>query len=642
MSVPASLFVNVIPGVLGAGGTAVDLIAVVLTRNTRVPIGTVPSFSSYAAVAAYFGAGSTEASIAQTYFQGPDNSLAKPGAILFYQYTGAGAVAAYIRGGNVSSLTIAQLQALSGTITITIDGVTVTSSAINLAAATSFSNAATLIATALAGADGSFTGSIAPGTATLSAGAIAGTTLTATVSAGALFPGQVLSGGGVAANTTIVSQLTGTAGSSGTYVVSVSQTVASGITGAAAAASGILTVTGTPTGVLAVGSTITGSTTAANTVVTGLITGAGAAGTYVVSGSQTVTSGTLVNSAWTVAYDSVSGGFVIASTFLSASSSVAYPTTNSLTTGLGLTAATSATLSQGAAQMTPTTAMNGIYAITTNWASYMTAFNPVTGDKILFAQWLNTYPNRFAYVMWDTDVTVTTTVPATQSAGYAIIQANISGCIPLWEPSDESIAAAVCGYAASLNFTAQGGRTDLAYTTQSGLVPGVTGGQSYSNITANGYSCYVSSSSGATTENFFAQGFCTGPFAWADSYYNQIWMNNLFQITLLSFLVSVKSVPYNAQGYGMLAQALSPAIQQAINFGAIRTGVKLSATEAAEVVALTGVQGAPAAVQVNGWYLFIGDPGATVRGQRGPPTMIFLYTDGQSIQQITLASLEII
>lgn len=59
-------------------------------------------------------------------------------------------------------------------------------------------------------------------------GSIAGNVLTVTaVSLGAVQTGQILSGSGVAAGTSVVEQLTGDAGGAGTYEVSRSQTVAS-------------------------------------------------------------------------------------------------------------------------------------------------------------------------------------------------------------------------------------------------------------------------------------------------------------------------------------------------------------------------------------------------------------------------------
>jgi hypothetical protein len=57
---------------------------------------------------------------------------------------------------------------------------------------------------------------------------IATTTMTVTaITSGPIYPGMVIAGTGVTAGTRIVSQLTGTDGSTGTYQVSVSQTVAS-------------------------------------------------------------------------------------------------------------------------------------------------------------------------------------------------------------------------------------------------------------------------------------------------------------------------------------------------------------------------------------------------------------------------------
>lgn len=143
MTIPVSQIVSVLPGVLTTAGNAIDLNGVVLTQATDVPIGSVAKFATAADVAAYFGPSSTESEIATIYFAGPTNATALPGALYFYQYNGT-TVSAYLRSAKLG-LTLTQLQALSGTISITVDGVSATSSSISLSAATSFSNAATLI-----------------------------------------------------------------------------------------------------------------------------------------------------------------------------------------------------------------------------------------------------------------------------------------------------------------------------------------------------------------------------------------------------------------------------------------------------------------------------------------------------------------
>ena len=82
-------------------------------------------------------------------------------------------------------------------------------------------------------------------------------------------------------------------------------------------------------------------------------------------------------------------------------------------------------------------------------------------------------------------------------------------------------------------------------------------------------------------------------------------------------------------------------IQAALNFGAIRAGVSLSAAQTAEVNTAAG-QDVADSIESQGYFLQIKDPGATVRGQRGTPIVNFWYTDGGSVQTITLASINIL
>lgn len=142
-SIPASEIVNVTPNVLSAGGNALDIIGLILTNSTRVPTGTIQSFPDAESVRTYFGAGSSEDLFSSIYFQGYIGRSIAPASILFTQYPTA-AVGGFIRGGG--GLTLAQIQAVvSGTLTIDFAGVVKTSSALNLSAATSPSNAATII-----------------------------------------------------------------------------------------------------------------------------------------------------------------------------------------------------------------------------------------------------------------------------------------------------------------------------------------------------------------------------------------------------------------------------------------------------------------------------------------------------------------
>jgi hypothetical protein len=571
-AIPASQVVSVVPSVLGAGGSALDMLGLILTANNRVPIGAVLSFPDQAGVARFFGSTSQEATLAAIYFLGFDGSTVKPGALLFAQYPAA-PVFAWLRSGNVSSLTLAQLQALSGSLIVTIDGVVKTAAAINLAAATSFSAAAALIQTGLA-----ITGTVG---ATVTA-SIATTVLTVTaMTTGTLAAGQILSGGTVTAGTTIVAQLTSTE----------------------------------PDGSL------------------------GLRGTYTVSASQTVVSAALTATNPAVSYDSLSGSFVVASGTAGAASTIGYAT-GTLATALMLTQAAGATISQGAIAGVPATNMDRIVALNSDWAQFMTAWEPLTADKVAFAAWTNAQSNQYGFVNWTTNLAPTTGTDTT-SSGYLIQQAGYSGTVLVYANNPiGDIAAFVLGYGASLDFAATNGRATAKFRRQSGLAADVIDGTISKNLEANGYNFFGDYTTRNDAFVFFANGMVTGPFKWLDSYLNQIWLNNALQLALMSLLVEVKSVPYNQVGYTLIRAACRDPIDAGMNFGAIRAGVPLSAAQAAEVNFAAGVK-IDDVLQNRGWFLQVKDATAQVRAARGTPPMSLWYMDGQSVQKVVLASVEV-
>lgn len=499
-TIPASYFVNVIPAVLSAGGAALDMNALVLTKSTRVPIGSVLPFPTAQAVTNYFGAGSNESAFATIYFNGFEGSTKKPGNILFAQKNG-GNVAAYLRGANVSSLTLTQLQALTGVLTITADGTPKTSGTINLSGATSFSNAATIILAAF---------------------------------------------------------------------------------------------------------------TSPN---------------------------------FTVAYDSISGGFVFTSSTTGSASTMLYAT-GSLSTanGLGLTQAAGAVLSQGANPASSENAfMNAIIAKTQNWVTFATVFDPDAGSgnatKLNFANWANSQGNRYAYVAWDSDASPTTTVPATASMGYLLAQTSSSSTALVYG-TDLTKAAFICGVAASLDFTRKNGRKNFAYLSQSGLVPDVSDVTVANNLKTNGYNFYGAVATANQGFQFLFPGSISGPFDWIDSWVSQVWMNNAFQLALLEFLTQIGSIPYEETGYTLIRKACMDPIDAALNFGAIRPGVTLSSAQAAEVNNAAGMD-IDKVLSAEGWYLQILDASPQVRAARGSPPMTFWYMDGQSVNNINLASIAV-
>lgn len=148
MAIPLTKDVQINPGVLAAGGNAVDLNGLILTQSSYAPVGNVATFSTKEDVAKYFGSASDEYAMAAIYFSGYDNSTKNPGKLLFAQYNTV-PVSAWLRSGSMAAVTLDQLKLISGILTITVDGTVETSTNIDLSGATSFAAAADLIESAI-------------------------------------------------------------------------------------------------------------------------------------------------------------------------------------------------------------------------------------------------------------------------------------------------------------------------------------------------------------------------------------------------------------------------------------------------------------------------------------------------------------
>jgi Protein of unknown function (DUF3383) len=497
-SIPASQLVSVQPGVLGAGGNPLSLNGVFLTTDPSVPIGTVASFADAQDVATFFGPSAPETIAANIYFAGFTGRNTAPGEILFAQYNTA-AVAGYERGGSLSGVALGVIQGLSGTITVALDGVSTVSGSINLASASSFSNAAALIQTALQA--------------------------------------------------------------------------------------------GTPT----------------NTA--------------------------------TVTYDSIRAAFVITSSTTGNSSSVGFPATDSLTTGLLLTAATGAVLSPGAAIAVPAALMNSIVAQTQNWFTFTTVGEPLIAVKEAFAAWVQTTDDAYKYVVSDSDVTALS-ANASATFGAIVKAAGYDGVVVIYDPTSGELAAFEMGTTASIDPTETNGRITFAYKSQAGLAASVTDATSAQNLIGNGYNFYGAYATANQAFTFYQPGQMAGQWQWDDAYTNQRIINSALQLALVELLANTKSVPYTNLGYNLIRAACLDPINQALAFGAIQPGVTLSAAQAAEVNTAAGVK-IDTTLSTVGWYLQILDPGSIVRGQRGSPKCTFWYTDGGSVQKINLASIDV-
>lgn len=382
------------------------------------------------------------------------------------------------------------------------------------------------------------------------------------------------------------------------------------------AMSGVLTVT------------VNGTTTTSNNLTLAAATSFSNAASIIQAGIAA--SGALVT------YDSVAGAFVVTSSTTGAASTITFAS-GTLADPLLLTAAAGAVLSQGASGMSPASAMAGITAQTQNFASFTTAFKPSAADMLSFATWNDSQSQRYLYAMWDNSV-LPTQNGDTSSVGYQITTGGLSGTAAIYDPNNgAAVATFLMGALASIDFAAVNGRATMAFRSGQGLNPGVTNGTIASNLIANGYNFYGSYGTANDGFVFFYPGQVSGDFQWVDSYVHQIWMNASFQLALFNLLVDAGSIPYNTEGYSLIEASLADTINAAVTFGAIRAGITLSQAQAAEVNAAAGRPIANT-LQERGWYALVQPTNASTRAARGSPPVYFFYTDGQSVQRITLAS----
>lgn len=579
-AIPASQLVNVLPSVLPAGGSALDLIGLILTKSTKIPIGQVASFADVTDVGLTFGATSQEAGLADVYFKGPDNATVTPAALLFAQYPEA-AVGAYLRSGVVSGMPLTTLQAINASFTITIDGGSPITDTINLTGVTSFSNAATVIAGDLGNLHG-------PQQAVSTSVSLSGTVMTVNSGVtGTFAPGQIVIGTGIPANTYILSNGTGTGGT----------------------------------------------------------------GTYNVSNSMTTeTNETVTAYAPSVVYDSVLGCFEIYSGTTGATSSVSFAS-GAAATSLSFTQATGAIQSPGADAATPAGFWASITAITQDFVSFMTTWEPSDTEKEQWATVVNGTNNQYVYEMWETNLLDTTSGGPSAPVSF-INTGNLSGIEMIYQSAattlDGEKAAFAMGFTASLDFIRRNGRKTQAFKSQTGLLPDVVNGTlaillAGSPQTAsfgfgmNFYGKYTTRNQGF---NEFQRGLISGPFVWKDSYVNQIALNNDLQLAIMVGLQTANSVPYNDVGAATIESWIMDPINKYVNFGAIVAGVTLSQAQIDEVNNAAGID-IDAILFQRGWYIqVLPAPAQARRGRTTPPATLW-YVDGGSVQSISLASIEI-
>lgn len=259
------------------------------------------------------------------------------------------------------------------------------------------------------------------------------------------------------------------------------------------------------------------------------------------------------------------------------------------------------------------------------------------------AQWVGTQNSEvFAAIV---DSAASATENESQTAfGVWLQSQNINGVTALYGTSP-LVGALAMAWMGALSFATNNGRQTLAFVQDaSGLVEAaVTDGATASTLVANGYSFYGSYANGASQFVFMRPGQVSGKFLWADSYVNQIWLNSNLTSDLVNLFLTTGNIPYNTEGDTLAEAAVKDTINQALAFGAMRTGVNLTTLQRQQINNAAGVTTAADSVVNNGYYFQanVSTAPASYRVSRTTPPAQLWYADGQSVQSITLNSVEV-
>ena len=283
------------------------------------------------------------------------------------------------------------------------------------------------------------------------------------------------------------------------------------------------------------------------------------------------------------------------------------------------------------------TVMEGVIQSTLNFATFTTVFEPELADKLALAKWSNAQNNRFLYAAWGKEAAALQTGNTT-CLGAQLKAAAYDGTAPIYGGLDK--AAFLCGAIASIDFTETQGRITLAFKNQSGLSVDVDNAADADNLKENGYNYYGAWATANDRFTFLYPGQMPGKWKWIDAYVNQIRLNSQLQLALMTLLTSAKAVPYNAVGIALQRAACQDPINEALNFGSIQPGVPLSEQQRALINNEARVDAA-AKIESTGYFLLIQNASAQTRGNRQSMPMKLWYTDGGSVHNINLGSINV-
>ena len=599
--------VTVTANVLQTTNNAISQNGLFFSQSVRLPTDTITAFSSATSVGDFFGTTSNEYIAATHYFKGFDGSFKKPSEIIFYRKVSS-AAPAWLLGGSLAAMTLTQLQALSGSLILDINGESrgfvisfgITSAKLLSGELPSFATLKT--------ATGSFTITIDGTTQEVILSDLSGATsitdLTAIIESdiqNAFEIAEITCGYNVSLNKFVIASPTTGSGST--------ITIATAATGSAAADLKLTTATGA------------------------FAFAQHAAATSFSNAAQILDAE--LNNVFTenpvTAFDITANAFRITTLGAGATKTITFAT-GTLADNLKLRQADGAIASQGFAITSYSDSINNVWESNTKDFISVTSIETMSESEYLdLASWITGKNDCAILFVHTTDAAVVDSQSVTDvnsviaDAGYNCIR----GVYGTFES-----AAAQCGFVACLDFDTVNGWGTLAFKQQSGL-PVIEMTVSDCVVAkSKGYIFHSAFSTRASRVNFDYLG-SFGDWAYPDVLAAKIVIQDRAQVSILDSLLA-SSIPNNQAGRAQIRATLSDSVFDVGKLsGAISTGETLSQAQREKINQLLNDPNAYKNVESNGYYIKLTDkvPSDTSRNISG----IAVYSAGGFVHSVDLA-----
>lgn len=311
-----------------------------------------------------------------------------------------------------------------------------------------------------------------------------------------------------------------------------------------------------------------------------------------------------------------------------------------LAEALGLTESEGAQASIGLEALTPDEAMAYATTQTQNFA-VITFLDELESDaKQSAARWVSLSGSRFMAVIQDTSGSaIVANNPA--SFGAWLSETEQDGTVAYYGEIEN--IAALCGGIAAIDFSRTNGRRNIMFMSQAGLEADVTRETDYTALISNGYTFYAAFGTANDRFTFQTNGAVSGQFRWADNYVNQIYLKSQLQLALMTMLSSYGAIPYNEAGKAYHRSAVQDPINEMLNFGGIVALEDINALSQQQKSLINSQAGRDVVPDLisKGYVIVIETATAQVRANRGSMPFTLWYTDGGSVQAVSLASVNV-